>query len=69
MPAAQASTTCRTRLRWRRVRRTLKPGAVADIAVLDLKEGDFEFVDNYDTKRIGHHRLVGQAVIVNGKRV
>lgn len=48
---------------------TLKPGAVADVAVLDLKEGDFEFVDNYKTKRFGHHKLVTQAVIVNGKRV
>jgi hypothetical protein len=48
---------------------TLKPGAVADVAVLDVKDGDFEFVDNYQTKRLGHHKLVTQAVIVNGKRV
>ena len=47
---------------------TLKRGAVADVAVFDLKEGDFEFVDNYKGKRTGRRKLVAQAVIVNGKR-
>jgi len=48
---------------------SLRTGAVADIAVLDLKEGDFEFVDNADTKRIGHKKLFPYAVVVRGKRL
>ncbi len=47
---------------------TLEPSAVADVAVLELKEGDFEFVDSYNTRRIGHRNLVAQTVVVNGKR-
>jgi dihydroorotase len=45
---------------------SLRTGAVADVAVLDLKEGDFEFVDNADTKRIGHRKLFPYAVVVGG---
>jgi dihydroorotase len=47
---------------------TLKRGTVADVAVYDLKEGDFEFVDNYKGTRTGHRKLVAQAVVTNGKR-
>ena len=48
---------------------TLKAGAPADVAVLDLKEGDFEFVDNYKNARRGRRKLVAQAVVKDGKRV
>jgi dihydroorotase len=48
---------------------TLRPGSVADIAVLELREGDFEFVDNIDGKRTGHRKLFTTAVVMNGKRV
>ena len=48
---------------------TLRTGAVADITVLDLKEGEVEFVDNYKTKRTGRRRLVTYAVVVGGKKV
>jgi len=48
---------------------TLRPGAAADVTVLDLQEGDFEFVDNLDAKRQGHRKLVANAVIVGGKRL
>ena len=48
---------------------SLRTGAVADVAVLDLKEGDFEFVDNADTKRTGHRKLFPYAVVVGGKRL
>ena len=48
---------------------TLRPGAAADVAVLEVREGDFEFVDNIDGKRTGHHKLFTSAVIMNGKRV
>ncbi len=47
---------------------SLRTGAVADVAVLELKEGDFEFVDNADTKRTGHRKLFPYAVVVGGKR-
>ena len=48
---------------------TLAPGAPADVAVFELREGDFAFVDNVDAKRTGHRKLVTSAVVMNGKRV
>ena len=48
---------------------TLRPGAPADVAVLELREGDFELVDNADAKRTGHRKLVTAAVVMNGKRI
>ena len=48
---------------------TLRTGAAADIAVLDLREGRFEFVDNIDGTRTGRQKLVTTAVVVDGKRV
>ena len=48
---------------------TLRPGAPADIAVLELREGDFEFVDNIDGKRTGHRKLFTSAVVIGGKKV
>jgi dihydroorotase len=50
-------------------RGTLRVGAPADIAVLELREGTFEFVDNYANKRIGHQRLFPSAAVLAGKRV
>src|SRR5207247_751963 len=37
---------------------TLKPGAVADVAVFDLKEGAVEFLDNVNGKRIGRTPVI-----------
>jgi predicted amidohydrolase len=48
---------------------TLKPGAVVDVAVFDLKEGAFEFLDNENAKRAGQRKLLAPAVIASGKRV
>jgi dihydroorotase len=48
---------------------TLRTGAVADVAVFDLKDGDFDFADNYKGQRTGHRRLVPYAVVVGGKKV
>jgi dihydroorotase len=48
---------------------TLAPGAPADVAVFDLREGDFEFVDNVDATRTGHRKLVAAGVVMNGKRI
>jgi dihydroorotase len=50
-------------------RGTLKPGAPADIAVLELREGSFEFVDNYTNNRSGKQRLFPSATVLGGKRV
>ena len=51
-----------------RNRGTLKVGAPADIAVLELREGTFEFVDNFENKRSGHQRLFPAATVLAGKR-
>jgi len=50
-------------------RGTLNVGAPADVAVLELREGTFEFVDNYGGKRIGRQRLFPSATVLGGKRV
>jgi dihydroorotase len=38
-------------------RGTLNIGAPADVAVLELRNGTFEFIDNYNNKRNGTQRL------------
>ncbi|HKB11372.1 MAG TPA: amidohydrolase/deacetylase family metallohydrolase [Vicinamibacterales bacterium] len=45
---------------------TLRVGAAADISVLELRDGEFEFVDNIDGKRIGRQKLFTTAVVMNG---
>jgi dihydroorotase len=46
---------------------TLKIGSPADITVLELMQGQFEFVDNIGGKRTGRQKLFARAVIVGGK--
>jgi dihydroorotase len=48
---------------------TLRPGAAAHVAILEVREGEFEFVDNVDVKRTGRQKLVTSAVVVNGRRL
>jgi dihydroorotase len=48
---------------------TLREGAAADVTVLELTEGSFEFLDNYKGTRPGGLRLVTRAVVFGGKRV
>jgi len=48
---------------------TLRQGAPADVTVLEARDGEFEFVDNYQRSRQGKQRLVTRAVIFAGKRV
>lgn len=48
---------------------TLRPGSPADIAVLELREGEFEFVDNVDVKRTGRQKLVTSAVVMRGRTI
>jgi dihydroorotase len=50
-------------------RGTLGVGAPADVAIMELREGSFEFLDNYEGKRTGRQRLFPIATVLNGKRV
>jgi len=47
---------------------TLRVGAPADVTVLELTEGSFEFFDNYKGARPGERRLVTRAVVFGGRR-
>ena len=49
-------------------RGTLNVGAPADVAILELREGTFEFLDNYKGTRTGHQRLFPIAAVFAGKR-
>ena len=48
---------------------TLNIGAPADVAVLDLREGEFEFIDNYENVRPGNQRLFPFETVLAGRRV
>ena len=50
-------------------RGTLRVGAAADVAVLELREGSFDFLDNYEGKRTGKLRLFPIATVYGGKVV
>jgi dihydroorotase len=50
-------------------RGTLNVGAPADVAVLELRKGNFEFLDNFKNKIPGHQRLFPSATVLGGKRV
>ena len=50
-------------------RGTLRVGAPADVAILDLRKGNFEFVDNFEGKRKGSQRLFPVATVLAGKVV
>lgn len=50
-------------------RGTLNVGAPADVAVLDLRKGNFEFLDNFNNKITGRQRLFPNATVLAGKRV
>jgi dihydroorotase len=50
-------------------RGTLNVGAPADIALLELREGMFEFVDNYQNKIAGRQRLFPSATVLGGRLV
>ena len=50
-------------------RGTLKVGAPADVAVLELREGNFEFLDNFKGTITGRQRLFPFATVLAGKRI
>jgi dihydroorotase len=50
-------------------RGTLNVGAPADVAILELREGAFEFLDNYKGVRTGRQRLFPAGTVLAGKNV
>lgn len=50
-------------------RGTLNVGAPADVALLELRDGTFEFVDNYENVRTGRQRLFPSGTVLGGKLV
>ncbi len=52
-----------------RDRGTLNVGAAADVALLELRDRDFEFPDNYNNKRTGNQRLFPSGTVLNGKQI
>jgi len=50
-------------------RGTLNVGAPADVAILELREGDFQFLDNFKGTITGHQRLFPAGTVLGGKRV
>jgi dihydroorotase len=49
-------------------RGTLNIGAPADVAILELREGTFDFVDNYKGTRAGKQRLFPFGSVLAGKK-
>jgi dihydroorotase len=50
-----------------RDRGTLNVGAPADVALLELRSGNFEFLDNYGGKRPGNQRFFPNGTVLGGK--
>jgi dihydroorotase len=50
-------------------RGTLNVGAPADVAIMELRDGTFEFLDNYKGTRTGRQRLFPSETVLAGKRV
>jgi len=46
---------------------TLRPGAEADVAIFDLQDGEFTFVDSVGQTRNGRQRLIPAATVRGGK--
>jgi dihydroorotase len=50
-------------------RGTLRVGAPADMALLELREGNFEFLDNFKNTITGRQRLLPSATVLAGRRI
>jgi len=50
-------------------RGTLNVGAPADVAVLELRDGNFEFLDNFKNTIAGRQRLFPSATVLAGRRI
>ena len=51
------------------LRGTLNVGAPADVAILELRDGTFEFLDNYKGTRTGRQRLFPADTVLAGTHV
>jgi len=52
-----------------RDRGTLHVGAAGDVALLELREGNFDFLDNFENKIQGRQRLFPAGTVLGGQRV
>ena len=50
-------------------RGTLNVGAPADVALLELRDGNFQFLDNFKNTVTGRQRLFPSATVLAGKRI
>ena len=50
-------------------RGTLNVGAAADVALLELREGNFEFLDNYKGTITGRQRFFPAGTVLSGRRI
>ena len=50
-------------------RGTLNVGTPADVAILELRDGSFDFLDNYKATRTGRQRLFPAGTVLAGKPV
>jgi dihydroorotase len=50
-------------------RGTLNVGSPADVTVLELRDGNFEFLDNFKNTITGRQRFFPSATILGGKRI
>jgi dihydroorotase len=50
-------------------RGTLNVGAPADVTLLELRDGKFEFLDNYKGTITGRQRLFPSGTVLAGKRI
>jgi dihydroorotase len=50
-------------------RGTLNVGAPADVAIMELREGTFDFLDNYKGVRTGRQRLFPAGTVLGGKNL
>jgi dihydroorotase len=69
VPAAIACATANASRTFEifRDRGTLNVGAPADVALLELRSGNFEFLDNYGGKRPGNQRFFPSGTVLRGK--
>ena len=47
----------------------IRVGSPADVTIMEIRQGTFEFEDNYKGKRTGRLKLVTTGTVFNGKRV
>jgi dihydroorotase len=50
-------------------RGTLNVGAPADVALLELRDGNFEFLDNFKGTITGRQRLFPSGTVLAGKKI